>query len=101
MSEKQIEQYLCRLVKEDLRGRAYKFTSPGRHAVPDRICVIPGHVFFVECKAPGKDLTPAQRRECERLKKLDQWVYMVDSKFLVNLLIAFWRERLQKEGYDI
>jgi len=78
-SERDIETYLCDEV-ESMGGHAYKFTSPGRRNVPDRLCVLPGLVFFVECKAPGESPTKAQERELNRLAELDQWVFVVDSK---------------------
>lgn len=86
-------------MREELHGIAYKFTSPGRRAVPDRICVVPGHCFFVECKATGKDLTESQTRERDRLRyKLDQWHYMVNSKSMVDKVIRFWKDKLIQEG---
>jgi len=97
MHEKEIEKYLCKQVKEKLNGVAYKFTSPGRRAVPDRLCVVKGHCFFVECKATDKYLTDAQEREAYRLNALDQWVYMVNSKSKVNVLIRAWELRLKEE----
>lgn len=95
MKEKLIEQYLIKQVKDKLGGIAYKFTSPGRRAVPDRLCVVPGHCFFVECKATEKYLTDAQARERDRLEELEQWVYEVNSKSQVDKLINVWLERLR------
>lgn len=94
MKEKQIEKYLVDQVRIKLKGIAYKFTSPGRRSVPDRICVIPGYCFFVECKATDKYLTDAQAREADRLNELDQWVYQVNSKFQIDVIINFWHEKL-------
>lgn len=98
MQEKQIEKYLVDSVKKRLKGKAYKFTSPGRRAVPDRLCVVDGHCFFVECKATGKFLTDAQRREADRLNELDQWVYMVNAKSEIDALMFFWEHKLEEEG---
>lgn len=96
-SEKQIEKYLVDQVRIKLKGIAYKFTSPGRRSVPDRICAIPGYCFFVECKATDKYLTEAQERERDRLEELDQWVYQVNSKSQVNKIINFWVDKLLSE----
>ncbi len=61
-------------------GIAYKFVSPGRVGVPDRIVVMPsGVTVFVELKAPGKKPEPHQEREHERLRKLGHRVYVIDS----------------------
>jgi len=98
MLEKQIEKYLVDSVKKILKGAAYKFTSPGRRAVPDRICVVNGYCFFVECKATDKFLTMSQQREADRLIELDQWVHMVNSKSSINTLISFWERKLKEEG---
>jgi len=40
MLERVIEAYLVQKVKE-LGGIAYKFTSPQRRSVPDRLCLFP------------------------------------------------------------
>lgn len=93
-SEKQIENYLIREVRIKLKGTAFKFTSPGRRAVPDRLCVVPGYCFFVECKATGKYLTPAQEREKDRFEDLGQWVYDVNSKLQIDQIIHFWEDKL-------
>ena len=48
MSEKEIENYLVRKIKNK-KGIAYKFTSPGNSGVPDRLCLLPnGKIFFIE-----------------------------------------------------
>lgn len=77
--ENVVENYLILEVKKR-GGRAYKFVSPGRVNVPDRICIMPGgRVFFVECKAPTKDLRAAQRRELERMKALGAEVFVLNK----------------------
>ena len=59
-----LQKKLCKRVKEDLHGRAFKFVSPGFSGVPDRIVLVPmGRIYFVETKAPGK-----------KLRKLQEWV---------------------------
>ncbi|WP_442596367.1 VRR-NUC domain-containing protein [Parapusillimonas sp. JC17] len=79
MRESQIEARLVRRIRE-LGGIAYKFTSPARRSVPDRLCIMPGGLaFFVECKRPGERPTEAQHREHDRLRALGQTVLVVDS----------------------
>lgn len=99
MKEKQIEKYLINQVRTKLKGIAYKFTSPGRRSVPDRLCVVPGNCFFVECKATGECLTDAQEREAQRLEDLDQWVYWADSTHRVDIIIRFWEDKLKEDGW--
>ena len=67
----------------------YKFTSPQRAAVPDRLYITPrGKVFFVEFKREGMKPTPAQQREHERLREQGVMVYVIDNvvigKFMVD-----------------
>jgi len=49
--ERDIERKLVRKVTE-AGGRCPKWTSPGNTGVPDRICLLPGRVIFVETKCP-------------------------------------------------
>ena len=62
MKESEIEARLVRGVKA-LGGVAYKFVSPGNVGVPDR-------VIFVELKAEGGRLSPMQRQQLARLRRL-------------------------------
>ena len=79
MLEKDIEAYLVKRVK-DLGGIAYKFTSPQRRSIPDRLCLLPGgFVFFVELKAPGKKPDGHQEREHERLRTLGCNVFVIST----------------------
>lgn len=67
-------------------GDAYKFSSPGRTGVPDRV-VVRGvgspagrvGVLWVEVKAPGGRLSPRQRLELAALEKHGQDVAVVWS----------------------
>jgi len=79
MLEKDIEAAFVKVCKE--KGcTSYKFTSPGHRGVPDRLVVGPkGLHFFIEFKAPGKEPTPMQQREMDRLKDLGQHVFWTDS----------------------
>lgn len=76
-------------VKRD-GGISYKFTSPARRSVPDRLDLRPippehrnivaRYVQFTECKRPGEKPTPAQQREHEMLRLLGFQVNVVDQK---------------------
>ena len=84
LREKDIERYLVNEVRK-IGGTAYKFTSPGRRSVPDRMILLKGQpAIFVECKRPGGKLTQGQKREIEKLREKDFQVYVVDSKQKVN-----------------
>jgi hypothetical protein len=46
----------------------YKFTSPSKRCVPDRICIAPGgKIGFLELKRKGNKPTPGQALEIFRL----------------------------------
>lgn len=78
MLEKQIESKVCDHAKS--RGAlVYKFTSPARAAVPDRLFVYKGTVFFVEFKRSGMKPTPAQIREHLRLQGNGVVVMVIDD----------------------
>ena len=85
--ESSVENYLVKQIK--LRGgTAYKFSSPARRAVPDRLIVLSyAPIFFVECKAFGEPATPAQKREHVKLRNLNQKVFVVDSKKQIDELL--------------
>lgn len=86
LSEAQIEKSVCDYARE--RGcLVYKFSSPGRRGVPDRMFIAPGGtVFFIEFKAPGGKPSTLQRREINKL--LDQganavWVGSIEAGEMV------------------
>ena len=59
--EKDIERHLVRRVAER-GGVAYKWVSPGRVGVADRIVMLPGgRVWFVELKTVKGRLSPLQK----------------------------------------
>lgn len=81
-----IEKHLIAEVKK-AGGVAYKFVSPGRRSLPDRIVLLPGaHLTFVECKAPGKPPRADQLREHNRLRALGFTVVVLDSKNLEGII---------------
>ncbi|WP_208456780.1 VRR-NUC domain-containing protein [Burkholderia gladioli] len=87
MLEKTVEAYLVERVRA-LGGTAYKFTSPARASVPDRIVILPpGRIYFVELKRPGGKLTRGQEREHEHLRRLGADVRMLDSIGAINAFL--------------
>lgn len=88
--ERDIEKTVCDYARS-LKFLVYKFTSPNRRSVPDRIFINPdGLVFFIEFKAPGKLPTESQMREMHRLGQQGCHVYVCDNveqgKALVNFI---------------
>ena len=92
MLEKQIEAKVCEYAKS--KGvLAYKFTSPNRAAVPDRLFVRPdGVIFFIEFKRGGQKPTDAQEREHDRLRRHNVNVFVVDNidsgKMVIDMMVA-------------
>ena len=85
--ESKIEARLKREV-EDLGGLALKFTSPGMAGVPDRLVLLPkGKIYFVELKAPGKNLRPLQLKRKEQLESLGFKVYAIDSYEKIDVFL--------------
>ncbi|NRN27877.1 VRR-NUC domain-containing protein [Photorhabdus heterorhabditis] len=84
--ESRIEKHLVKAVQQ-MGGIAYKFASPGRRSVPDRLVILPGgRIIFVECKSPGQPPRPDQLREHEKLRALGCEVFVLDSKNLEGIL---------------
>jgi hypothetical protein len=82
---------------EGLGGEAYKFTSPGRRGVADRLVLLPirdpehqaivaTYLRFVECKAPGKTLRQIQAVQQRRLQELGYATDVVASTAAVDRL---------------
>jgi hypothetical protein len=97
MLEKQIEAKVCDYAKA--KGMmVYKFTSPARAAVPDRLFILNGKVFFIEFKREGQKPTPAQEREHNRMRQHQINVFVVDNveqgKSTINLMLQMIEARL-------
>lgn len=92
MLEKQIESKVCEYAKTK-NVLVYKFTSPARAAVPDRMFVRPdGVIFFIEFKRGGQKPTDAQEREHDRLRRHKVNVFVVDNiddgKMVIDMMVA-------------
>lgn len=87
MRENVIEDYLVKQVRS-IGGLAYKFTSPGRRGVPDRICVFHQNiVVFVECKSPTGRTSALQDFEIKEIRKRGVQAIIIDSRPRVDALI--------------
>ena len=79
MLEKDIERRVCDYAKRR-NVLPYKFTSPNRAAVPDRLFVAPGgRIWFCEFKREGEKPTEPQKREHDRLRAQGAIVFVVDN----------------------
>lgn len=86
MKESEIEQELIKQIKI-LRGKAYKFSSPGNNGVPDRIVLVDGKCYFVELKKPGEELRPLQEAVKRKYEAMGFKVYVIDTKEKVGEFI--------------
>ena len=72
MKEKDVENHFVWAV-ERLGGKTYKFTSPGRKGVADRIACLPdGSTWFVELKTKGGRLSELQKLFAADMARLNQ-----------------------------
>ena len=93
MNERTVETAVCGIVKK-LGGVCWKWVSPGRGGVPDRVCLFKnGRILFIELKRPGlKDGRSEQQKKVARIMDaLGHPVHRVDSA-------EGFKELLRKEG---
>lgn len=85
--EREVEALLvCRV--QAAGGQAYKFTSPGRRGVPDRLVLLPGRApEFVELKRKGQKAQPHQEREHERIRAAGAVVHIIDDEAGIDRLL--------------
>lgn len=88
--EKDIEKAFCREAKK--RGcLCWKFVSPGRAGVPDRILIGEGgSVIFIEFKQQGKKTRPLQKRIHDELRARGHTVLVIDS---LDAVEVFWSQQ--------
>ena len=78
--ERDIERYLVRRVAE-CGGVAYKWVSPGRVGVADRIVILPGgRVWFVELKTATGRLSPLQQVFAADMRRMGMNYIVIRSK---------------------
>jgi len=69
MLEKELERKIVAHCKRN-GVLCYKFVSPGRSGVPDRMLVFPnGRVAFAEIKVPGGRVSALQQHELKQLRQ--------------------------------
>ena len=69
--EADVERLFCWYV-ERMGGMTWKFKSPGRRGVPDRIACLPGQMWFVELKQPLGRKAEAQKQFQNEMELLYQ-----------------------------
>ena len=92
IDERDVERYLIK----ECEGRGWlcwKFVSPGRRGVPDRIVIRPGSAAFVEVKRKGGRISPLQIRRIEELIRLLMPARVVETKGEIDEMIREWEGR--------
>ena len=92
MKEKNVENHFVWAV-ERLGGKTYKFASPGRKGVADRIACLPdGSTWFVELKKPkGGRLSELQKLFAAEMARLNQRYMCIWTKEQVDEFAALSR----------
>jgi hypothetical protein len=85
--ERDIERHLVRRTVEH-GGIAYKWVSPGRVGVADRIVLLPGGVvWFVELKTTKGRLSPWQKLFAADMRRMGMNYLVIRSKGEVDELL--------------
>ena len=97
-TERDVEVYFHGRVRKVLKGKTYKFISPGCDGVPDRVVLVPrrgrkAQVWFVELKRPGGQLRPIQIFRQAEMRRLGARCETLDSREAVDA----WVEEMRKE----
>ena len=92
IDERDVERYL---IKEcEKRGwLCWKFVSPGRRGVPDRVVIRHGSVAFVEVKRNGGRVSPLQIRRIKELTRRGVAARVVETKGEIDEMIRDWEGR--------
>jgi len=95
--EKDIEKAVCDHAKQ-LGCLCYKFTSPSKRSVPDRLFILPDGkgVFFIEFKRRGQKPTAGQEIEIAKIRAKGVRVYVVDNKDAGRCVIADMMHRAKQ-----
>lgn len=93
LKESKIEAYLKQQI-ERLGGKCWKWESPGKRGVPDRIIILPGPVYaFAETKRTGDSERAQQVYRHKQLRAMGCTVFStVDSYDRVNEIVDWAKE---------
>ena len=97
MLEKEIEKKVNTHARET-GWLQFKFVSPGKRGVPDRMYFYKGHTLMIEFKALGGRTTELQEKEMRLLRKAGIHCYVIDNvtegKDVLDTLKENWAEEL-------
>jgi hypothetical protein len=85
--ESKIERHLRDEVKR-LGGKCYKWASPGKRGVADRIVFLNGQIWFIELKRFGEDRTKLQIKFAKDIAPhTDNYIVIDNIKDIDRLII--------------
>lgn len=94
-TEKQIENYLVKQMEKRLDAMAFKFTSPGKSGVPDRLFLLDwGRAVFVEVKCAKGRIASLQEYWNDKIMERGHESYFVWSYEDVDNLIGMIEETM-------
>ena len=97
--ERDIEKRVCDYAKSKAI-LCYKFTSPSKRSVPDRIFITPaGVVWFIEFKRKGQKPTPSQAVEIEKIRSKGVSVFVVDDVAVGKAMVDGMLNPVDLEDY--
>ena len=101
MLEKEIEKKMIEGVRR-LRGRAYKFVSPGNNGVPDRMVIFPGgKIIFTELKTATGRLSKLQKMQIRLLTHYGCDVRVLYGMDGVQAFLDEMTARMMEEQYGV
>lgn len=65
----------------------YKFVSPAKSGVPDRLLIYNGKVWFCETKRPGGRTRALQDVQIAKMRRHGATVYVADTKDKVDAML--------------
>ena len=77
----------------------FKFTSPSKAGVPDRLIIGHGTSMFVELKAPGEEPRLLQREQFRRMRRDGAQIYVLDTKPIVDEFFATLLAHTRADGF--
>jgi hypothetical protein len=88
-SETSVEKHLRDEIKKR-RGICIKMDPNRTVGIPDRLCILPGAMFFVELKTPTGRVRKTQTPMIKRLTDLGHTVHILRTKSEIDSLLAAW-----------
>lgn len=93
--ESKLEKRIANYCKEN-NWLYYKFVSPAKNGVPDRIMIKSGIIIFIELKSPGKPLRKLQEVRFKELQTAGAQAYKIDNYENFLDLIKQYEEKITK-----